>query len=163
ENIKLALLPDSLFRLAAEPHVDERARAIGKQVGLGAVLDRRPPTLPFADLRRLEMAKALARDPKVVLIDEPFAGLTEGETAIFSELIDGFRREGRAVLLVDHNVKSVARLVDRVLAMYLGERIAEGSTDEVMQDPTVRRVYIGGDIDTHMRPEFDAPGGEPLL
>lgn len=163
ENIKLALLPDSLFRLAAEPHVDERARAIGKQVGLGAVLDRRPPTLPFADLRRLEMAKALARDPKVVLIDEPFAGLTEGETAIFSELIDAFRREGRAVLLVDHNVKSVARLVDRVLAMYLGERIAEGSTDEVMQDPTVRRVYIGGDIDTHMRPEFDAPGGEPLL
>ena len=75
------------------------------------------------------MAKALARDPKVVLIDEPFAGLTPAEVAMFSELIDGFRREGRAVLLVDHNVKSVAALVDRVLAMYLGERIAEGTAE----------------------------------
>ena len=156
ENIKLALLPDSLFRLAVQPHVEERARAIAERVGLGAVLGRRPPTLPFADLRRLEMAKALARDPKVVLIDEPFAGLTQGEIAIFSELIDGFRREGHAVLLVDHNVKSVAALVDRVLAMYLGERIAEGTADEVMHDQTVRRVYLGGEIETHPRPELDA-------
>ncbi|MEO9189030.1 MAG: ATP-binding cassette domain-containing protein, partial [Acetobacteraceae bacterium] len=124
ENIKLALLPDSLFRLAAEPHVDARAREIAQRVGLGAVLDRRPATLPFADLRRMEMAKALARDPKVVLVDEPFAGLTGTEVADFSALIDGFRQDGRAVLLVDHNVKSVSALVDRVLAMYLGERIA---------------------------------------
>ncbi len=163
ENIKLALLPDSLFRLAAEPHVEERAREIAERVGLGPVLDRRPPTLPFADLRRLEMAKALARDPQVVLVDEPFAGLTSSETATFSELIDGFRNEGRAVLLVDHNVKSVAQMVDRVLAMYLGERIAEGSADEVMRDPTVRRVYIGGEIETHTRPELDQAPGEPLL
>ncbi len=120
ENIKLALLPDSLLRLVAEPHVDQRAREIAERVGLAAVINRRPPTLPFADLRRLEMAKALARDPQVVLVDEPFAGLTLGEVAVFSELIDGFRRDGRAVLLVDHNVKSVAALVDRVLAMYLG-------------------------------------------
>jgi branched-chain amino acid transport system ATP-binding protein len=163
ENIKLALLPDSLFRLAAEPHVEERARAIAERVGLGAVLGRRPPTLPFADLRRLEMAKALARDPRVVLVDEPFAGLTQAEVTVFADLIDGFRRDGRAVLLVDHNVKHVARLVDRVLAMYLGERIAEGSAEEVMCDPMVRRVYIGGDIETHARPELDAPAREALL
>ncbi|MBV8458204.1 MAG: ATP-binding cassette domain-containing protein, partial [Acetobacteraceae bacterium] len=128
ENIKLALLPDSLFKLVAEPHVDRRARDIAIQVGLEAVMDRRPPTLPFADLRRLEIAKVLARDPKVVLVDEPFAGLTSAEIAMFSEIIDGFRREGRAVLLVDHNVKSVAALVDRVLALYLGEYVAEGTT-----------------------------------
>ena len=163
ENIKLALLPDSLLRLAAEAGAEERARTIAERVGLGNVLDRRPPTLPFADLRRLEMAKALARDPKVVLVDEPFAGLTPSEIAAFSELIDEFRRDGRAVLLVDHNVKSVARLVDRVLAMYLGERIAEGSADEVMQDATVRRVYIGGAIETHARPEIAAAAREPLL
>ena len=151
ENIKLALLPDSLWRLVAEPHVERRAREIAERVGLGEVLGRRPSTLPFADLRRLEMAKALARDPRVVLIDEPFAGLTQGEVATFSELIDGFRRDGHAVLLVDHNVKSVAALVDRVLAMYLGERIAEGTADEVMRDETVRRVYLGGKIETHPR------------
>jgi branched-chain amino acid transport system ATP-binding protein len=163
ENIQLALLPDSLLRLAAEPHVEQRAREIAERVGLGDVLGRRPPTLPFADLRRLEMAKALARDPKVVLVDEPFAGLTPAEVTTFSDLIDGFRRDGRAVLLVDHNVKSVAALVDRVLAMYLGQRIAEGSADEVMHDETVRRVYIGGKIETHPRKELDVEGREALL
>ncbi len=163
ENIMLALLPDSLFRLAAEPHVEQRAREIAARVGLSRVLDRRPATLPFADLRRLEMAKALARDPKVVLIDEPFAGLTQSEVATFSELIGSFRRDGRAVLLVDHNVKSVAAIVDRVLAMYLGERIAEGTAEEVMRDPVVRRVYLGGQIETHPRKELDARGGEALL
>jgi branched-chain amino acid transport system ATP-binding protein len=147
----------------AEPHVDRRAREIAERVGLAAVINRRPPTLPFADLRRLEMAKALARDPQVVLVDEPFAGLTLGEVAVFSELIDGFRRDGRAVLLVDHNVKSVAALVDRVLAMYVGQRIAEGTADEVMQDATVRRVYIGGKIEAHPRKELDVKGREALL
>ncbi len=163
ENIKLALLPDSLVRLIADPQVEARAREIAHRVGLGPVLDRRPGTLPFADLRRMEMAKALARNPKVVLVDEPFAGLTAAEVADFSALIDGFRRDGRAVLLVDHNVKSVAALVDRVLAMYLGERIAEGTAEEVMRDETVRRVYLGGKIESHARPELDARAGEALL
>jgi branched-chain amino acid transport system ATP-binding protein len=153
ENIKLALLPDKLTRLLADPETDARARAIAARVGLSAVLDRRPATLPFADLRKIEIAKAIARDPRVLLIDEPFAGLTAKETAAFSDLICELRDDGRAVLLVDHNVKSVARLVDRVLAMYVGERIAEGSADEVMRDETVRRVYLGGSIETAARPE----------
>jgi branched-chain amino acid transport system ATP-binding protein len=153
ENIKLALLPDKLTRLLADPETDTKARAIAARVGLSAVLDRRPATLPFADLRKIEIAKAIARDPQVLLIDEPFAGLTSKETAGFSDLICELRDDGRAVLLVDHNVKSVARLVDRVLAMYVGERIAEGSADEVMRNETVRRVYLGGSIETAARPE----------
>ncbi len=153
ENIKLALLPDKLTRLFVDPETDARARAIAERVGLTKVLDRRPGTLPFADLRKIEIAKAIARDPKVLLIDEPFAGLTSTETGAFSDLICELRDDGRAVLLVDHNVKSVSRLVDRVLAMYVGERIAEGTADEVMRDETVRRVYLGGDIVTAARPE----------
>jgi branched-chain amino acid transport system ATP-binding protein len=153
ENIKLALLPDKLTRLFVDPETDSRARAIAERVGLSAVLDRRPATLPFADLRKIEIAKAIARDPKVLLIDEPFAGLTSTETAAFSDLICELRDDGRAVLLVDHNVKSVSRLVNRVLAMYVGERIAEGTADEVMRNETVRRVYLGGDIETAARPE----------
>src|SRR5580658_677477 len=153
ENIKLALLPDKLTRLFADPQIDERARVIAARVGLSGVLDRRPATLPFADLRKIEIAKAIARNPQVLLIDEPFAGLTSTETAAFSDLICELRDDGRAVLLIDHNVKSVARLVDRVLAMYVGERIAEGTADEVMRNETVRRVYLGGSIETAARPE----------
>jgi branched-chain amino acid transport system ATP-binding protein len=153
ENIKLALLPDKLTRLFVDPATDDHARVIAKRVGLDAVLDRRPGTLPFADLRKIEIAKAIARNPQVLLIDEPFAGLTPAETAAFSDLICELRDDGRAVLLVDHNVKSVARLVDRVLAMYVGERIAEGTADEVMRNETVRRVYLGGSIETAARPE----------
>ena len=163
ENIKLALLPDSLLRLAVDPKVDERARAIAERVELGEVMHRHPSTLPFAYLRRMEMAKAIARDPSVVLLDEPFAGLTAAEVAAFSDLIRSFRAENRAVLLVDHNVKGVAALADRVIAMYLGEKVAEGTAEEVMRDETVRRVYIGGKVEASQERAALAPGRPPLL
>jgi len=162
ENIMLGLLPDKLLKLAADRHVREKAREIAERVGLGGVLNRKPGTLPFADLRRMELAKAIARDSQVVLIDEPFAGLTTGEVAAFARLIADFRNDGRAVLLVDHNVKSVAALADRVFAMYLGERIAEGTPEEVTRDATVRRVYLGGGIEVATRPARNARGAALL-
>jgi branched-chain amino acid transport system ATP-binding protein len=145
ENIALALLPD--------PATFAKARTIAERVGLGAVLDRKPATLPYADLRRIELAKAIARDPAVVLVDEPFAGLTARETSAFADLILEMRRDGRAVMIVDHNVRSIASLADRVFAMYVGERIAEGPPEAVMNDETVRRVYLGGALTTAARPE----------
>ncbi len=151
EHIEIALLPDSLLKLAADHGVTGRARAIAARVGLERVMHRLPRTLPFADLRRLELAKAIARNPKIVLVDEPFAGLTAAEIADFSRLIRSFRNDGHAVLLVDHNVRGVAALVDRVLAMYLGQRIAEGTAEQVMRDETVRRVYLGGHIQAAAR------------
>ncbi|MFZ0208798.1 MAG: ATP-binding cassette domain-containing protein, partial [Roseiarcus sp.] len=153
ENIILGLLPDKLLDFFPDEAVVARAQKIAERVGLGGVLDRRPSSLPFADLRRIEIAKAIARDPKVVLVDEPFAGLTARETAAFAKLIAEMRGDGRAVLIVDHNVRSVAALVDRIYAMYVGERIAEGSVQEVMKDETVRRVYLGGALETAARPE----------
>jgi len=153
ENITLALLPDSLLHLFHDRTIEDRARRIADRVGLTPVLDRLPSTLPFADLRRMEVAKAVARDPKVVLVDEPFAGLTSRETETFAGLIRELRDSGHAILLVDHNVKSVAALADRVFAMYVGERIAEGTVEEVMRDETVRRVYLGGKLETAARKE----------
>jgi branched-chain amino acid transport system ATP-binding protein len=153
ENILLGLLPDRLLDLLPAAATDVKARAIAERVGLAAVLDRRPATLPFADLRKIEIAKAIARDPQVVLIDEPFAGLTARETASFASLIAEMRDDGRAVLIVDHNVKSISALVDRVYAMHVGEKIAEGTVEEVMADETVRRVYLGGALETAARPE----------
>jgi branched-chain amino acid transport system ATP-binding protein len=163
ENIMVALLPDSLFMLFPDKALVERAKWIADRVGLGSVMNRRPPTLPFADLRRLELAKAIARDPKVVLVDEPFAGLTRAEVDVFSDLIRSFRDDGRAVMLVDHNVKSVAALVDRVLAMYLGEEIVTGKAEDVMKNETVRRVYLGGALEIHARPETSFKDKVPLL
>lgn len=163
EHIKLALLPDNLLMLATDHGITRRAEEIAERVGLSKVMHRLPRTLPFADLRRLELAKAVARNPKVVLVDEPFAGLTAAEVADFSDLIASFRADGHAVLLVDHNVKGVAALVDRVFAMYLGERVAEGTAEQVMGNETVRRVYLGGEIKTAARPEREGKGRTPLL
>jgi branched-chain amino acid transport system ATP-binding protein len=163
EHIKLALLPDNLLMLFTDHNVTRRAEEIAARVGLAKVMHRLPRTLPFADLRRLELAKAIARNPKVVLIDEPFAGLTKAEVDDFSNLIGSFRAEGHAVLLVDHNVKSVAALVDRALAMYLGEYVADGTAEEVMRNETVRAVYLGGKIETAARPEREGKGRPPLL
>ena len=98
-----------------------------------------------------------------MLVDEPFAGLTLAEVGSFSELIRSFRNEGRAVLLVDHNVKSVSALVDRVLAMYLGEEIVTGRADEVMRNETVRQVYLGGAIEISARAETSFRDKTPLL
>jgi branched-chain amino acid transport system ATP-binding protein len=81
----------------------------------------------------------------------------------FSAMIREFRDEGRAVLLVDHNVRSVAALVDRALAMYLGERIAEGTAEEVMRDETVRRVYMGEALTRAARTEAKSADTRPLL
>ena len=153
ENIILGLLPDRLMDVLPVAATEARARAIAERVGLAGVLDRRPSTLPFADLRKMEIAKAIARDPQVVLIDEPFAGLTARETASFAALIAEMRADGRAVLIVDHNVKSISALVDRIYAMHVGERIAEGTVEEVMANPTVRKVYLGGALETAARPE----------
>jgi branched-chain amino acid transport system ATP-binding protein len=163
ENIKVALIPDRLNMIFHSAEIEEQARAIAERAGLGAVLERKPPTLAFADLRRLELAKAIARHPKLVLVDEPFAGLTASEVGAFSDLIREFRSEGRAVLLVDHNVKGVAALVDRAVAMYLGERIAEGTAAEVMRDETVRRVYLGGALTRTTREAAEFAGAAHLL
>ena len=162
EHIRLALLPDAIFCRINAAELHERALAIAAQVGLSHLVDRLPGTLAFADLRRIELAKAIARNPKVVLVDEPFAGLTSAEVQEFSDLIRGFRDQGRAVLLVDHNVKSVAALVDDVFAMYLGNEIARGKAADVMQDPKVREVYLGGKLEVASRPVLDH-GGRDLL
>ena len=153
ENVVFGLLPDRLLGFLPGPAVEARARAIAERVGLTGVLHRRPSTLPFADLRKIEIAKAIGRNPKVVLIDEPFAGLTARETASFASLIAEMRNDGLAVLIVDHNVKGISALVDRIYAMHVGERIAEGAVQDVMENETVRRVYLGGALTTAARPE----------
>lgn len=165
ENIRLALLPDTIFQLFPGRGIDDQVRKIADHVGLADVLHQRPDSLPFAYLRRLELAKALAPNPAVLLLDEPFAGLAPSETREFSDLIVEQREAGRAVILVDHNVRAVADLVDRIVAMHAGKKIAQGSPDEVTSDEYVREVYFGKSLDATESPDQPraATNGERLL
>ncbi|MDA8108642.1 MAG: ATP-binding cassette domain-containing protein [Betaproteobacteria bacterium] len=165
ENVELALMPDRISSLLLRRSLAEQARAIAERVGLGTVLERTPDALTYADLRRLELAKAIALGTHALLLDEPFAGLTASELREFSRLIASLRDEGRAIVLVDHNVKGVRALVDRMLVMHAGKKIAEGAPDEVIADAQVRAVYLGGALDVHHVPTARAAEhcAEPLL
>ncbi|WP_342363127.1 ATP-binding cassette domain-containing protein [Terrarubrum flagellatum] len=143
QNVQLALLPDSILNLRMSESVNREGREILARVGLANTADRSPNELPFAGLRRLELAKSLARKPALLLLDEPFAGLSALEVREFAALIQSLREEGRAIVLVDHNVKSVRAMVDRIVAMSSGAKIADDLPDRVLADQRVREVYLG--------------------
>jgi len=118
-------------------------------LGLTDVAHAPAATLPLGTARRVEVARALATSPRVVLLDEPSSGLDAGETARIS---DAFRtvvdEEGVSLLLVEHDVAMVLGLSSRVSVLDFGVRIAEGTPDEIRTDPAVRAAYLGDDGDT---------------
>jgi branched-chain amino acid transport system ATP-binding protein len=102
--------------------------------------------LPYGDLRRLEIARALATNPKLLLLDEPFAGLGTAEIEPLSELIRQLHREqGLTILIIEHKLREFMKLVLRVIAMDFGEVIAQGAPDAIVRDPRVIEAYIGRD------------------
>jgi len=147
DNIKLAILPDRLFSFYYPGDLEAKAREIAELVGLQEVADSYPSSLPFGHLRRMELAKALALNPRLLLLDEPFAGLTPSEITELASLILSIRKQNQAIVLVDHNVKAVYNFVDKIIALYVGNKIAEGKPDEVISDKEVRRVFIGKSMD----------------
>ncbi|MBV9813582.1 MAG: ATP-binding cassette domain-containing protein, partial [Acetobacteraceae bacterium] len=164
ENVQLALLPDRILNLRHALQTRRAAEELTAMVGLSDVADRLPSELPYAGLRRLEFAQAMARRPKLLLLDEPFAGLSAGEVREFSTLIRELRGDARAIILVDHNVKSVRDLADRMLAMSAGSKIAEGTPEQTLANAEVRAVYLGEASDrrpppaapTEAAPDLDA-------
>jgi ABC-type branched-subunit amino acid transport system ATPase component len=156
QNVQIALLPDRVFNFRRSRAAEQQARAVLARIGLADQADRLPNELPFAGLRRLEFAKSLARDPKLLLLDEPFAGLSASEVREFSALILELRERGRAIILVDHNVKGLRAIVDRIAAMSAGVKIADDRPDKVLADERVRLVYLG-DSSKPVVPVPDAP------
>ena len=144
ENVQVAMMPDSIWRLIAEEPPAEAERGIIGSVGFD---DREAEMLPgqlsMGDLRRLELARTLATDPEALLLDEVFAGLTVGEIARITELLLVKKREGMTCIIVSHDLRSLAPLVDRVVVMSFGRSIAEGTLDEVLADGDVRDAYLG--------------------
>ena len=124
--------------------LDARAQALLGRVGLAGKEDVPVEVLSYGDQRRLEIARALAAKPALLLLDEPFAGLGSGEIADLSALIRQVHAdEGLTVLLIEHKLREFMRLVERVIALDFGEVIAQGSPEDIVRHPAVIEAYIG--------------------
>jgi len=128
-----------LVRRGAVPEV---AAAV-ERTGIGDVLDRCPGELSYGTARRVEIARALAAQPRVLLLDEPTAGMNHSERREVADLLRRLRDEGLAQLLVEHDVQMMVDTCDRLFAMNEGVGIAEGAPADVVREPAVQRAYLG--------------------
>lgn len=138
----------SIFGTPRHRRCERRIREVAEQAlertGLADFADRRASALAYGDRRRVEIARALASAPRLMLLDEPAAGMNEREKGALSDLIRQLNEgDGLSIVLVEHNVRMVAALCRRLVVMNKGEILAEGATDDVLRLPEVAEIYLG--------------------
>jgi branched-chain amino acid transport system ATP-binding protein len=138
-NSPMARADEAAFRASAAEILD--------YLGLGAVKDVEARNLPHGYLRALGIAIAMAAEPQVLLLDEPFAGMNPEETERAVEMVRGIRERSVTVLLVEHDMSAVMRISDRIVVLNFGTRIAEGTPAEIQRNDTVIEAYLGREDD----------------
>ncbi|MFJ3583822.1 ABC transporter ATP-binding protein [Streptomyces sp. NPDC090127] len=154
EGLWSALLRGPGFK-KAEAASRERAMELLEFVGLAAKSEHLARNLPYGEQRKLEIARALASDPGLLLLDEPTAGMNQNETRATEELVFAIRDKGIAVLVIEHDMKFIFNLCDRVAVLVQGEKLVEGTSEVVQGDERVVAAYLG-------TPFEGAPGAEEV-